>query len=180
MSEALPMVDTHVVIYAMRRPKTTDPPDLAEKIAASAALLRGLAGVRIAAVTLVEIMRGLKPEERERDEVRALFARFQVEALDNSAADLAVKLLDKRRTREKVCPRCLSSELEHECPACGRIASSQQRLNDALIAATADTRDDVPVLYTFDGGVLAFGPDVSRCRIEKPPSAFGPLFERKV
>ena len=123
-------------------------------------------------------MRGLRPAERARDDVKAIFARFQVEAFDGSAADVAVKLLEKRNVEEKTCPRCLCSDLEHKCEGCGRTASSQQRVNDAVIVATADTRPDVSVLYAFDGGVLAFGPYVTRCRIERPPHAYGPLFNR--
>jgi PIN domain len=149
-------------------------------LAASSALVRGLPAIRVSAVTVVEVMRGLRPEEREREDVKILFARFQVEAMDGAAADLAVKLLQKKNANERVCPRCLGSEHEHKCPKCGRLASSQQHLNDAVIAATADSRTAaVPVLYAFDGGVLSFAKYVSRFRIERPPAAFGPLFSRR-
>ena len=146
LTVSIPMVDTNVVIYAMRRQRPEDPPDLTEMLAASDALLRGLPAIRVSAVTVVEVMRGLRPEERERDDVKARFARFQVEAIDGAAADLAVKLLRQKNANEKVCPRCVGSERSHKCPACGRVASSQQRVNDALIAATAETRAGVPVL----------------------------------
>jgi predicted nucleic acid-binding protein len=175
------MVDTNVVIYAMRRPKPSDPQDLKDMLAASDALIRALPSIRVSALTVVEIQRGLRPNERSLESVRALFSRFQVEPADGAAADLAVKLLQQRNANESVCPRCLGTANDHKCARCGRVASSQQRINDALIAATADTRitPAVPVLYAFDTGVLAFKPYVSQCRIEQPPNAYGPLFEKK-
>src|SRR5579863_6739924 len=171
------MVDTNVVIYAMRSARAGDKPAFAEMLTDSKSLLRGLDAIRVSAVTVVEVMRGLRPAERANENVKALFDRFQVEALDGSAADLAVKLLEKRNTNEKICPRCLGSDSEHKCEKCARTASSQQRVNDAMIAATADTRPDISVLWAFDSGVIAFAPYVTRCRIERPPYAHGPLFE---
>ncbi len=51
------------------------------------------------------------------------------------------------------------------------------RLRDALIVATADVRGGVDTLYTFDGGMVAFAPDVPGLKIIEPPSVDGPLFE---
>jgi ribosomal protein L40E len=100
-----------------------------------------------------------------------------VEAVDGAAADLAVKLLAQRNTNEKVCSRCLGADSGHKCTKCGRSVSAQQRLNDAMIAATADVR--AVTLYAFDTGVLSFTQYVGRCRIERPPGAYGPLFDQK-
>ncbi len=138
--DANAMVDTNIVIYAMRRARAADPDDLREMLASSSALIRQLSYIRVSAVTVVEVMRGLRPEERARKDVQSIFGRFQVEPVDSSAADLAVKLLEERNKGERVCPRCLCSDTEHACPKCHRTVSSQQKLNDAMIAATAETR----------------------------------------
>jgi len=52
-----------------------------------------------------------------------------------------------------------------------------QRLNDALIAATAESLNDVDTLYTFDRGILELATHVKRVRIEEPPVGYGPLFD---
>jgi predicted nucleic acid-binding protein len=173
----VPMVDTNVVIYAMRTAKTSDKPDLRTMLTMSTDLLRRLDTIRISAITHVEVMRALRPSERANHAVQALFRRLYVMPVTGAAAERAVELLAQRNANEKVCPRCLSAEKDHPCPKCNRVVASHQRVSDAMIAATADTYDHDCVLYAFDSGVLAFKPYVKRCSIEKPHESYGPLFE---
>lgn len=60
----VPMVDTNVVIYAMRKAKTDDKPDLRTMITMSTDLLKRLDRIRISAITHVEVMRALRPAEK--------------------------------------------------------------------------------------------------------------------
>jgi predicted nucleic acid-binding protein len=172
----VPMVDTNVVIYAMRKTQTNDRPDLRTMITMSTDLLRRLDKIRISAITHVEVMRALRPAERTNPVVQALFRRLQIMPLTAAAAERAVELLLQKNVNEKVCPRCLSAENDHPCARCNRLVASHQRLADAMIAATADTFDRDCVLYAFDTGVLAFKPYVKRCSIERPQESYGPLF----
>lgn len=170
------MVDAHVLIYAVRSVRKKDRADLQSKCAASFALLRPLQTIRISAIAWLEVLRGLKPEEQER--FSQLRDHVKIAAVDASTVDRAAALLRARNQAEKLCRKCLSAEKDRSCPACKRLVAAHQRVNDALIAATADVLTDVDVLYSYDTGVQAFGAHLHSCRIETPPDPNGPLFER--
>ena len=50
------MVDTNVVIYAMRGPRAGDKPDFAELLTASQVLIRGLNAIRVSATVRVGLL----------------------------------------------------------------------------------------------------------------------------
>jgi predicted nucleic acid-binding protein len=62
------MVDTNVVIYAMRMHRKDDDDLLVEMTTDSVAALRSLDVLVVSAVTVTEIMRGMRPDELERNE----------------------------------------------------------------------------------------------------------------
>lgn len=171
------MVDAHILIYACRHGRAKDnvAPDLQQKYQACAYLLRELPIIRLASVAWLEFQRGLKPLEQ--DALKNLRSKIRIDPIDGPVADKADQLL-KARSTPKLCPRCLNSEDSHSCGKCGRNVSSQQRLNDALIVATAETKG-VDVLYAYDGGVLEFGRQKLRCRIRMPGNGIGPLFDSR-
>jgi len=53
-----------------------------------------------------------------------------------------------------------------------------QRVNDAIIIATAETNETIDVLYTYDDGIKYFSGFTVNCTIKEPPHPFGALFEQ--
>jgi hypothetical protein len=95
------MVDTNVVIYAMRTAKPDDKPDLRAMLTMSTDLLRRLDKISISAITHVEVTRALRPNERENPAVQGLFRRLHIMPVTAAAAERAVELLSHRNANEK-------------------------------------------------------------------------------
>lgn len=169
------MLDTQVLVYAVRKPRKGDSPETVDLTRRSQALVHSQPTITISAITTMEFLRGVRPDEREAAE--ALLAKTEAEMVDHRVAEHAHRLMAKRVGSRRVCERCLGAHDEHPCKVCKRLVSNDQRLRDALIIATADLLPDVSTLYSFDGGVLAYTSDVNRVAIAKPASADGPLFE---
>lgn len=163
------MVDTQVLIYASlptRRPSRD--PGLQALHQTSLTLLRRLPVVRVSAIAWLEYLRLLKPDERKT--MQPVLDKIVVERVDRRVAEYADELLRHRREKESVCERCLSTVRSAKCPKCGRSYSAQQRLNDALIVATAEVIETVKTLYSYDSGVLELGSFCKSCRVERPQS----------
>jgi predicted nucleic acid-binding protein len=133
--------------------------------------------VAISAITWFEFLRGARRGHEDQDKVRALTAKLRILSLDPPMAAKADALMHARELRESICYVCLAGDKDKVCTKCGRKGAAVQRLNDALIVATAELTSDVTTLYSFDGGVLAYGEVVSSCTITKPQSQHGPLFD---
>lgn len=170
------MVDTMVLVYAMQSASAATTVDAKNLRTSARALLDSLDKVRVSAVTWVEFMPNVKEQVREKN--KDLLDKFEIVALDPAGAREAERLLVKYRERPKACPSCLGAiGIDVPCKKCGLHSNRQLRLNDIFIVATAVSDPDTDTLYSYDGGVLHFADKVSGCRIARPPSAHGPLFE---
>lgn len=173
------MVDTNVLIFAFRKAKPKDGPDLRMWTDASRELLKQMTVVRVSAVAWMEFVRGLRDEESANGS--ALLAKIRPEAVDGPIVERAVALLRARKLKERLCTRCNNAMSAAPCPGCKRLVSSKQNLNDAIIVAAAELTEDVDTLYCYDTGVHDFVPylDSSRCKLLKPSHPIGPLFEQR-
>jgi hypothetical protein len=124
----------------------------------------------------MEFVRGLRPQERAT--FTSLYKKIKPEAVDGRIVERAVALLEAKQLREKLCRHCHNALDANPCKICGRLVSSKQNLNDAIVAAAAEQTEDVDVLYCYDTGVFAFAQymDQKLC-MQKPPHSLGPLFE---
>jgi predicted nucleic acid-binding protein len=163
------MVDTMVLSYAFVAEAPVDD-DHKQKKQASQVLLMSMEVVRVSAITWIELCRVVEPES-----LGPLREQILVEAVDAAIAEQAARILNKFRASEDVCRKCLSSTRSGRC-ACGRVVSRHQKVNDALILATAEQLAQVDTLFTYDGGILELGHYVE-CDVRKPPSPHGELFE---
>jgi predicted nucleic acid-binding protein len=170
------MVDTLVLIYGCRR--MTGKEDLAHQqmCVTSEDLLKRLDEINISAISWLEFLRGARGKE-DPEKLQAVERKLRVLATDAAIARKANDLLTKREIQQKTCFVCLASALDKPCTKCGKNGSAVQRVNDAILVATAELTVDITVLYSFDGGVLAYSGVVSRCAIKQPAHPAGPLFE---
>ena len=163
------MVDTQVLIYAsLPTRKLTHDPGLLACNESSLSLVRRLPVVRISAIAWLEFLRLLKTDERKAME--PILQKVVVERVDRRVAEFANELLRHRREKEPVCERCLGTSRSAKCPKCGKVYSAQQRLNDALIVATAEVIETVKTLYSYDSGVLELANYCKSCSVERPQS----------
>jgi hypothetical protein len=106
-----------------------------------------------------------------------ILEKVVVEKVDVPIVEFANELILKRNgsTEGAGCLRCLSTKTSEKCAKCGRVYSAQQRLNDAIIVATAHTVATIETLWTYDGGVLELGKLASNCKCSnhraRPPSS---------
>ena len=168
------MVDTNVLVYATRRPRAKDAPEVADLTRRAKHLIAKLDPIRISSISMLEFLRGLRADEQEAG--AELLSRTEAEAVDAVIATRANELLTRRVSSLPACALCFNAKTAATCKGCKRLVGAEQRLRDALIVATADILRDVDVLYTFDGGVIAFGEDAKGVSIQRPDSADGPLF----
>lgn len=173
------MLDTHILSLALSTSSEGDPVRFREERQACEQLVRSLEGIRMSAIAWVEFLRAINRATGQpfSEALGELATLVRVEAVDPRVSVRAAELLNKHRQREDVCRRCLNVDVVAPCPQCGSVASHQQRLNDAIIVATADVLEDVEVLYSFDGGVLELGTQVTGCEVRRPPNPHGPLWE---
>jgi predicted nucleic acid-binding protein len=168
------MVDTQVLCYAVADPAGAGAgTPLAEMCLASKVRLARMDVVRISAVVWFEICR--MPAMRAA--LAPFESRFFVDPFDGRVAEVAAALVEKCRNAENRCPECWAAKDAQPCKRCGANLSRQQRINDALIVATASEARDVETLYSFDGGVLSFAEHVTGVEVKRPPSPHGDLFE---
>jgi hypothetical protein len=170
------MVDTHVLILGCRTPKPKDDERIKAKCAAARALLVQLPEIRLSAVAWFEFNRALR--DHERTWLERLRGKLFVEAVDVRVIDRAVDLFNKRRKVTAICRECLGALVSHPCKGCGNAVASTQRINDAIIVASADVHDSVSVLFSDDDGVHDFALDVDprSCNVQRPPPPDGDLF----
>ncbi len=171
------MVDTMVLIYGMRTARPKDAPAVLSMMQKSKHLLRQYSPLRVSVISTLEFLRGLKPADEAA--ARPLLDGLMGEAVSPAAAQRASDLLSKRVYTKHACHECSNLLVGHPCKKCGKHVASVQRMNDALITATAEVLEDVDILYTFDRGILDFAGDVTNLRIMEPPSIDGPLFAKK-
>ena len=122
------MVDTNVVIYAMRMHRKDDDDLLVEMTTDSVAALRSLDVLVVSAVTVTEIMRGMRPDELERNDIQAVLSSWTVLSLDAPAAAFAAELLSKRGEAEKTCRGDANRCEDHKCPLCGNAVPASKRI----------------------------------------------------
>ncbi len=171
------MVDTQIPIYALRTPKTRDSQEARVLTLSAQRLMQTNPTACISSLSVLEVLRGLRAAEETA--FRTMLRRLDVRAVTGPVAIRAHALLLARGPREGICPRCLSTVKSSPCGRCNALVSRQQRLNDALIVATAEHAPDVDVLYTNDDGMLAMNDFVTGLSIRRLPlDADGPLFER--
>lgn len=170
------MVDTQVLSFAL----VTEPPkdDTVRRMQRDcAALINGMAEVRVSALVVLELLRSAPPVVAK---VRAsgILDLLQVEALDGEIAKEGARILEAARSNSDTCPRCLNIKKASPCQLCKQLVSHQQKTHDALIVATAARLLDVEVLYTYDPGVIELAKFVKTVRVETPPNLDGPLFAK--
>ena len=171
------MIDTLILIYASRRMTGKESAAHKQMCDASEALLKRLPEVAISAVSWFEFTRGAAGHEDPK-KLQAIEEKLLVLALDRPIATKASQLMRTRQILEKSCAVCLGAGKERVCTKCTRVSSTVQRINDALMVATAELTTSVHTLYSYDGGVLAYAPVLSACKVIKPAHADGPLFDR--
>lgn len=171
------MVDTQILIYALRAARKGDSRDVKTLSLSSQHLLATHPRACVSAISVVEVLRGLKDDEAQT--FTDLLRKIEVRAVSAPISIRAHELLSARGKAETLCSKCLNTLKASPCGKCQAQISRQQRLNDALIVATAEQARDVEVLYTNDNGVLSLAKFVSSLRIERLPiNAHGPLFDR--
>jgi predicted nucleic acid-binding protein len=171
------MIDTMVLIYATRGVRPNDPDHRKAMIEASIDLVDHSPVLIVSALTIVEYMRGLRPTD-DAKRVQDILARSTSLAVDGRVAKRAADLLQQRlRAPPSACVECLALMSDKGCATCKRMGSGYQRINDALIVATADLAKDVDVLHTFDGPMMKYAEFVTGCTILRPPHAGGALFD---
>jgi len=171
------MVDTQILIYATyTSAKKSKDAEITTRHQTSLELLQRLPAVRVSAVAWFEFLRGLRADERKKME--PILAKVVVERFDGPIAEVANELLLKRTgSREgPACMRCLSTKNSETCPKCSRTYSAQQRLNDAIIVATAQVIGTVDTLWSYDRGVIELGRFAADCKVSQPQSST-PLFD---
>lgn len=160
------MLDTMIVSYAIRSALNRRPapcaPEEAKRYSDSHFFVfdyvdqkarPGEPSLYISSVTWFELVRAFDDEEH--DALRPVLSRLRILAFDTKAADRAAELYRASRERLNLCRRCFGTQrTEEPCPQCSRPRSRQQRMNDIMIAAHADTAAEVHTLYTFDKGMV--------------------------
>ncbi|WP_437762203.1 hypothetical protein WME77_29450 [Sorangium sp. So ce764] len=174
------MIDTMVLAYAFQaegrnpvskrqqKEHSAGLDGMAAHHAASRLVLSRLATVRISAITVVEFRRGMRENEIAWFDNK--LSGFEVLDISGPVATKASELLRLRVNGkgESSCYKCLGTKEEAVCGKCGLRVSSQRKLNDAIVVATAELSDKVQVLYSFDGGVHAFQKHLKQCLIRNP------------
>lgn len=167
------MLDTMVLVFASRKNAPQASGGRVALIQASKTLILSGETLLMSAVVLSEFTPMLK-DAAARDRIKDI----TVAALTGEHVLLAAELAAKLGESKKLCGQCLSPKGTLKCPGCGNHVSQQYRLNDLHIAAAADCVSDVDTLYTFDKWLLEdVEPLLTRCKIKRPPSATGGLFE---
>src|SRR5260221_296738 len=128
------LVDTSVVICALRPARKGDSNDV-RVLCLSAKRLLAEKDFCLSSISLLEVLRGLK--ENEMPAFQQFAVRGDVRPVTAAVAERAWELLKDRGINQKVCRRCLGARDTSPCAECGANVSRQQRLNDALIVATA-------------------------------------------
>jgi predicted nucleic acid-binding protein len=167
------LIDTQVFVYAICVPIVGEDEKLARLKLSAKQITAANADLVISSITMLEILRGLRGEALP--DFNALMAKTRVEAITAATAERANELLRARGPNEVICEKCLGSVQMLPCSKCNRNISRAQKLNDALILATADTVPDITLLYSEDGGIhhmAAF----ARSKVERLPDPHGPLF----
>jgi predicted nucleic acid-binding protein len=168
------MIDTQVLSFAIATEPAVD--DKIKRYQRDcAALIGGMAEVRVCSIVVLEILRG-PPSVVAKVRSSGILDLLQVEAVDRGSAEEAARILEAARSDDETCARCLNMRRATPCPACKQLVSHQQKTHDALIIATAARLADVEVLYTYDPGVLELAKFVKNLRAEAPPDLDGPLF----
>lgn len=143
-----PMFDSDVIIDAIDGicgKKTDD-------ARAGLELLRDHERFCISSVTAFELM------HTDNARQRAVFDElpFEEHALVKGVTALAAEIANHARKSGQLCPKCWAMLPTRECKDCKSQVARQQRINDILIAATAEY-NGVGMLYARDGGMLALG-----------------------
>lgn len=174
------MIDTMVLVYAFRfehrranpsraqrRENEMAQQELGPQYEASSRLLKRLHVIRMSAITVVEFCRGLRDDEKAWFD--KISERFDVIATDGRIAQKAADLLRGRnKSIGRTCPKYLNAREDHTCTKCGQKTAQQRRINDAIIAATAELTGRIEVLYSFDAGVQSFSGQMTECVIRSP------------
>ncbi len=168
------MVDTQVLSFAIVAETPTDP-DTARTQRDATALVKSLGEIRVSSDVVLELMRG-PPTVVAKVRRSGILDQLYVEPVDAAVSLFAAELLEKARNRKDACPRCFNITGATACPKCGQQVSHQQKMNDALIVATASVLGDVKTLYSYDKGVLKLGEFVKNITVCHPPNLDGPLF----
>ena len=170
------MVDTHILSYALCTPTGREDAKLRTMIDCSKRIIRNTKVVRVSSPTWTEICRFKSPSGDRM--ITKLSSKIRVITFNGAMASRAAELLADRNRPETVCKRCLNSKAApNECTQCAKLISPQQRVTDAMIAATAELTRDVDILYSYDSGVLNFSRYVKRIRIVEPDQDNGPLWD---
>lgn len=167
------LIDTQVFVYAICVPIAGEDEQLAKLKLSAKQVTAANADLVISSITMLEILRGLRDDAVPA--FNALMAKTRVEAVTAATAERANELLRARGPNEVICEKCLGSVQSTPCSKCNRHVSRPQKLNDALILATADTVSDITLLYSEDGGIHHMAPH-ARSRVEHLPNPHGPLF----
>jgi len=143
-----PMFDSDIVIDAIEGicHKTTD------TACAAFELLKSCERFCISAVTTFELMHTENPEQRR------IFGQLSLEehALTRQISNLAADIANHARIEGMICEKCWAMLPTRTCKHCNGQVARQQRINDILIAATAEVHR-VPTLYARDGGMIELG-----------------------
>lgn len=167
------MVDTQILVYAIRGVRPNDPDHVQALCGDSRTLIKALPRIWVCAFAWTEVLR-FSPKEEEK--LAALNGKIRVQHVDRKMAETAARLLRDHHPREKVCARCGASKTIVPCKLCNLVSSAQMRFSDALIAATAE-HAKARRLYAADGGYKGFGK--LPFDVLPPSSIHGKLFNRE-
>lgn len=175
-----PMVDTMVLINAIRCPEISILGSDDSDDARCRHLLSTLPVIRVSAITWLEVKRKMRDEERP--EFERLSNRCWVHPIDAEVVDAAIDIMKSRIKvwGQDYCGTCNNPASEKKCGGCGNLVNVGQRWNDYLVAATAHiANDDVSELYSLDAKVLNLNGQL-RVKVIRPASIHGPMFEGSV
>ncbi len=151
------MVDTNILIHALRVPKKPSEREL-HRQRSYQRLLGLMQPLRISAISWIEFLRVNPASEHET--LTAVASEIQVEAVDREVSERAAVILHRVRGRLDFCRECLAHKgkglTPARCKLCGMARAGTVRFADAIIVASA-VRWKVPVLFTDDSALAANG-----------------------
>jgi hypothetical protein len=164
------IVDSNVLIYAIRAPRREDTEVHRQMCRDSKSLLMTMDSIGVSAITITEVFPYLTPAEL----AEPVFQKLHVFGLGPAASQEASRVIRAKLGSPDTCRSCLGLIEPRACKKCKLSVGRQQALNDIYVYATASAEDDVDVLYSYDLDELK--PFARNVDIAKPPNANGTLF----
>jgi len=172
------MIDTMVLSFGITNPKDSGlDEELREKVRSSIFLIKNSGdNIAISSITWLELLRCL--DKKQEKKCKSLLGnKIRIEGVDGRVAEKAVNLISEIQKSPDFCNKCLIPKKRENCKHCGLPTAGLSRINDLIIIATAEVNSDIKELYTYDEPMIKLQQYIKNCKISKPPSCDGPLFE---